>query len=91
MRTQWSPEALADLAGIVRYIREDNPSAAERVRRTIRKGISTLRDFPRMGRQGRKLDTRELVFTPLPYVVIYRLRENVIEIVRILHGAQRWP
>jgi len=49
MRTRWSPEALADLAGIVRYIREDKPPAAERVRRTIRKGISTLRDFPRMG------------------------------------------
>ena len=46
MRTQWSPEALADLAGIVRYVREDNPSAVERVRRTIRRGISILRDFP---------------------------------------------
>jgi plasmid stabilization system protein ParE len=82
---------LADLVGIVRYIREDNPSAAERVRRTIRKGISTLRDFPRMGRPGREPNTRELVFAPLPYVVIYRLNESSIQILRILHGAQRWP
>lgn len=35
--------------------------------------------------------TRELVFTGLPFVAVYRIREDVIEISRILHGAQKWP
>ena len=29
--------------------------------------------------------------TNLPYVVIYRVGENVVEVIRILHGAQDWP
>ncbi|MBA3888846.1 MAG: type II toxin-antitoxin system RelE/ParE family toxin [Acidobacteria bacterium] len=29
--------------------------------------------------------------SPLPWIVIYTVREDVIDIVRILHGAQRWP
>jgi toxin ParE1/3/4 len=35
--------------------------------------------------------TRELVISGLPYLVVYRIRGDVIEITRILHGAQRWP
>jgi plasmid stabilization system protein ParE len=31
------------------------------------------------------------VFAPLPYIAVYRVRENVIEIARIYHGAQDWP
>ncbi len=31
MKVEWSPEAAADFAGIVSYIHEQNPSAADRV------------------------------------------------------------
>jgi plasmid stabilization system protein ParE len=31
------------------------------------------------------------VFPGLPFLVVYRIREDVIEINRILHGAQNWP
>jgi toxin ParE1/3/4 len=50
-----------------------------------------LQKFPHRGRPGRKTSTRELVIPNLPYVVIYRIREQIIEITRILHGAQNWP
>ena len=40
-----------------------------------------------MKREG----TRELVLTPLPYIVVYTVRGDVIFVVRILHGAQQWP
>jgi plasmid stabilization system protein ParE len=26
-----------------------------------------------------------------PFLAIYRVRKDVIEIARILHGAQKWP
>jgi hypothetical protein len=29
--------------------------------------------------------------SPLPYVVVYTVRGDVIYVVRILHGAQQWP
>lgn len=34
---------------------------------------------------------RELVFPGLPYVVVYRIQDQDLEILRIYHGAQDWP
>lgn len=78
--------------GISDYIgKRDGPVLARRVALTIYERVDTLTAFPRQGRPGRLPDTRELVITGLPYVAIYRLRGDVIEIARVLHGAQRWP
>ena len=91
MMVRWSPEAAADFAAIVEYIRKQNPSAAERVAHTIYEGVVSLASFPKQGRPGRTKGTRELVFSPLPYVAVYRVKEDAVEIARVLHGAQRWP
>ena len=32
-----------------------------------------------------------LKITPLPYVAVYRVRSDYIEIARVLHGAEQWP
>ena len=47
--------------------------------------------FPNRGRLGKKEGTRELVMSPLPYIVVYDVREDATYVVRILHGAQQWP
>ena len=47
--------------------------------------------FPNRGRTGRIAGTRELVFGPLPYIAVYRVTEDIVEILRIYHGAQDWP
>jgi len=51
----------------------------------------SLAKFPNQGRQGRQSGTRELVFTPLPFIVVYRVKDEFVEIARVLHGSQRWP
>jgi toxin ParE1/3/4 len=88
---RWSPEAAADFLGIVEFIRKQNPSAADRVARSVYDSVSSLESFPNRGRPGRVEDTRELVLVPLPFIVIYRAKQAVVEIVRVLHGSQRWP
>jgi toxin ParE1/3/4 len=88
---RWSPEAADDFEHIINYIREQNPSAASRVARSIYERISSLESFPNSGRIGRVESTRELVMAPLPFIVVYRVKNTVVEIARILHGAQRWP
>jgi toxin ParE1/3/4 len=50
-----------------------------------------LPDNPRMGRPGRVPGTRELVIGQTPYIVPYRLQRGVIQILRVFHGARRWP
>jgi addiction module RelE/StbE family toxin len=91
MKIRWSPEAAADFAEIVEYIRNQNPSAADRVAHTVYDSITSLKSFPKRGREGRVADTRELVLAPLPFIVVYRVKRSAVEVVRILHGAQRWP
>jgi addiction module RelE/StbE family toxin len=91
MHVRWSPESAEDLSQIVAYIRLDNSSAAQRVAQTIYAGASRLRKFPYRGRMGRVEGTRELPLPPLPFVIVYRVLPEAVEISNIIHGAQRWP
>jgi len=91
MKIRWSPEAADDLERIVRRIQENNPTAARNVANTIYRGIGSLISSPQRGRIGRSAGSRELVFTPLPYIAVYRMKANIIEVSRIYHGAQSWP
>jgi toxin ParE1/3/4 len=51
-----------------------------------------LKDFPNLGRASRRMPgRRELIFAPLPYIVVYQIRPNAVEISRIFHGAQDRP
>lgn len=41
-----------------------------------------------MGRPGERKGTRELISAP--YVVVYRLHKDAVEILHVWHGAQNW-
>ena len=88
MRIRWTLPAAEDLEQITRYIQQDDPSAALRVAKTIYDGCEGLVLLPYRGRTGKVLDTREIVFTPLPYIAVYRVKGSIIEILHIWHGAQ---
>jgi toxin ParE1/3/4 len=91
MNIRWSPAAAENLSRIFEYIRPDNPFAAERVVRTIYDSAGSLESFPYRGRVGRVDGTRELVLPSLPFVIVYRVLEDAVEIAAVIHGAQRWP
>lgn len=84
--------AAEDLERVCEHIARDNPETARRVARTIYEGCARLGDFPRLGRASRRIPgRRELVFPPLPYIVVYQVMEHAVDISRIFHGAQDWP
>jgi plasmid stabilization system protein ParE len=58
--------------------------------RTIYQRIRLLKNSPDRGRPGRRSGTRELALTPLPYVVVYAVKAEAVEILHIYHGAQDW-
>lgn len=92
MQLRWSAAAVDDLERICFWIEKDNPEAAWRVANTIYVGCGRLREFPTSGRSSRHIKGwRELAFPPLPYIAVYRVKQSVIEISRIYHGAQDWP
>lgn len=92
MKIRWSVPAADDVERICAWIERDNPEAARRIAATIYNGVSQLQIFPGLGRVSiRVKGWRELVFPPLPYIVVYRVQEDSIEIARVFHGAQDWP
>jgi toxin ParE1/3/4 len=92
MEVRWSMPAAEDLERICEWIERDNPEAARRVARTIYDQCASLKDFPNIGRPSRRMDgRRELTFAPLPYIVVYHVKPDAVEISRIFHGAQDWP
>lgn len=74
MKVRWTPEAAGDIAAIVDRVKADNPGAARRAASKILEGIDSLTSFPYAGRIGLVENTRELVFSPWPYIVVYKVR-----------------
>lgn len=92
MRIRWTKPAVRDFTQICDYIEtHSSPTAARRVALSIYQRIGTLTEFPESGRTGRKPETRELVFSGLPYLVIYRIHGEDVEILRILAGVAVIP
>jgi toxin ParE1/3/4 len=91
MRIRWAVRAQRDIAAIIVYVSKHNPIAAlDQVRRIERQG-GLLAEYPDLGRPGRRPSTRELVVPDTPYLLIYRPHSDVVDILRVIHGAQRWP
>lgn len=91
MRIVWTEPALRDLAALRAYIGRDNPVAAMEQIEHILASVDGLLRFPESARLGRRAETRELVVSRTPYLVPYRIRDDVVQILRVLHGRQRWP
>jgi toxin ParE1/3/4 len=73
------------------FIRVDNAAAAEKSGTKIEMAVLHLARFPEAGRAGEVTGTREMVITGTPYVVVYRIRGDAVEIIRVLHDKQKWP
>jgi toxin ParE1/3/4 len=93
MNILWRQDAEDDLNAAFDYILERDVEAALRLYQTIRSAVERLADHPQLGRAGRVADTRELVVSGTSYLVAYLIdvRLDAVIILRVLHGAQRWP
>jgi toxin ParE1/3/4 len=90
MRVRWTTDAADDLERICDYVARERPEAARRIALDVLRAIEDLRTFPNRGRPGRVQGTRELVLTR-PFLAVYEVREEEVQVLRILHGARQWP
>ena len=91
MQLRWTEEAANDLERIADYLIQNTPGRAPALVQRIYDAAGSLLTLPHRGRLGKVEGTRELVLSALPYVLVYVVRQDVIVVVRILHGAQQWP
>lgn len=88
MRIRWTKSAASDLEDLSNYLKEHHPTYWRPTIRKIYASIESLKEWPYRGRPGREEETRELLFPPLPYIVVYRTKDQAVEVLRIYHGAQ---
>jgi plasmid stabilization system protein ParE len=80
--------AADDLQEIADYLYLHHPSFAAPTIQRLYEAVKSLRKFPLLGREGRIGGTRELVLAPLPYVAVYAVGEESVQILRFLHTSQ---
>ena len=81
----------ADLDENLDYIADDDPLEAIKVLDAIEDQAALLIDNSDLGRPGRVAGTRELVISGTRLVVAYQVQGNEVQLLRLLHGSQRWP
>jgi toxin ParE1/3/4 len=91
LKLRWTPRAVQHLNSVWEYIGQKNVAAADRLVQTILAAVEVLQSHPDLGRKGRAENTRELIVPSTPYIVVYRLRPNLIQVLAVFHAARRWP
>lgn len=86
----WRASARRNLVDIIRYIAEENPAAARRMKSLVEASILPTAEHPYLFRAGRVPGTREVIAHP-NYIVVYRVLADQIEVVSVLHARQEYP
>ena len=92
---EYSLDAKQDLIEIKQYVKYNlqEPEIAQKLILKIRKEISTLKNNPEIytiidDDIIKKLEIRKLIIDN--YIVFYRIKNNNIQIVRIMYGRRNW-
>jgi plasmid stabilization system protein ParE len=89
VKVKFTPSARAQFLSALSYIRKDKPSAAINLRNRAEKILRRLEDFPESGRiipEFPELPYREVIISP--YRFFYKIKDDVVWIVAVWHGAQ---
>lgn len=90
MIVQWLQEASNMRYEQLNYIAQENPIAAIRLDEEIETQTESLALNPKIGREGRVAGTLELVIARTPFLAVYRIVSNRIQITNLLHQSQEW-
>ena len=90
MRVLYTPESIGDLQRLREFIEIKNPQAAQRIAKSIIKGISQLKTLPLLGIEVDKAPNPEMVRDLIigSYIVRYLVRSE-INILRVWHHKEK--
>ena len=86
----WRAQARSNMMELIRYIAQEDPRAARKMKDRIESSVLPLSEHPYLYRPGREPGTREIVAHP-NYIVVYRIAVDRIEITNVLHSRQEYP
>jgi toxin ParE1/3/4 len=88
MRMRVTRAARNDLLAIGKWLSERDPVAARSTLETLRQRINMLSQHPEIGRKRIDLAPELHAFVVRPYLILYRLEEDTLNVVRIIDGRR---
>lgn len=92
---EYSPESKQDLIEIKKYIKQNlqEPNIANKLIFKIKKAIEDIKNNPELYQIIdddfiKKLKIRKIIVNN--YIVFYRIKNDVIQVVRVLYGKRNW-
>ena len=84
-----TPRAAADLEDIGDFVAVESPAAAARQIARLEAASRMLRDHPHVGVARSEIAEGLRVFPVGNFLILFRARDDGVEIVRYAHGARR--
>ena len=91
MILRWTPRAVADLEEIADYLLSVHPPAWDRLIDRVERTLEYLLQFPHMGKTGMVAGTREFVLAGTPYILVFRLKGEVLQLLSVRDGRMQPP
>ncbi len=92
MRVHWTNNAIEHLTNIYEYIALNSSTYAKQMVDRITRRSAQISDQPFSGRlvpEYQAEDIRELIESP--YRIIYRVKQDQIDVLAVIHGARLLP
>ena len=92
IKVRWSPGSVADLEDICHFISKDSDYYARMFAQKMLDIVEGIPSFPESGRivpEYQRQDLREKIYKN--YRIVYRIRDDAIEITAITHSAKPLP
>jgi addiction module RelE/StbE family toxin len=92
VRVHWTDTAVDHLLSIYEYVAQDSATYADRLMDRLTSRSEQIGTFPRSGRRVPEYDApdvREVIEGA--YRIIYRIRDERIDVLAVIHSAQRPP
>lgn len=83
--------AMKNLSDVAEYYESKQNGLGVRFAMYHRQQTEILKTMPNIGRAGKVFGTMELVLHDFPYIVVYRVRSDFVQILRIFHQQRFYP
>ena len=92
MKVEWTDNALEQLWAIYEYIARSSPEYAQRVVDRLTGRTQQIASFPLSGRVAPEFNLPQIrEVLEGPYRIIYYIKPDQIDVIVVIHGAQKPP
>lgn len=89
MDVVWADSARLDFENALAFLKKQSPAAARRIGERILAAVDLLELFPELAQASRHRGLRQLVVVRTPYLVVYRVHADRVEIRAVVHAKQK--